>query len=120
MTNKLSKTSVLEIEKILLKEKKSVLKTCQDKDGMEFDCDGDDVDVIQGKLLSDIQSKISTRDLMKISRIDAALARIATGTFGVCEDCGSDIGKKRLQVKPEAHLCIVCAEREEVERKRFM
>lgn len=120
MTNKLSKTSLADIQKTLIKEKELILKICQEKNGMEFDCDGDEVDVIQSMLLSDIQKKISTRDLHKVDQIDSALARIAAGTFGACEECGDNVGKKRLMVKPEARLCIVCAELEEVERKKFI
>jgi RNA polymerase-binding protein DksA len=41
--------------------------------------------------------------------VDAALARIADGTFGVCERCGRPIGIDRLNARPTAELCIDCA-----------
>jgi DnaK suppressor protein len=42
-----------------------------------------------------------------------ALARIAAGTYGICESCGEPIGKARLQAFPRATLCVTCKQREE-------
>ena len=41
--------------------------------------------------------------------VDAALARIASGSYGLCLRCGEPIGFGRLEARPEAELCIVCA-----------
>lgn len=41
--------------------------------------------------------------------IDAALARIDQGTYGVCTNCGKPIGEERLEALPWASLCIDCA-----------
>jgi DnaK suppressor protein len=41
--------------------------------------------------------------------IRAALARIDSGTFGRCEDCGKPISLKRLGAIPFARQCIACA-----------
>ena len=38
--------------------------------------------------------------------IEAALQRIADGTYGTCEVCGKPIGAERLQAIPWARLCI--------------
>jgi DnaK suppressor protein len=43
--------------------------------------------------------------------IDAALQRIADGRYGLCTTCGNAIALGRLQVRPQASLCISCAER---------
>ncbi|MSY84405.1 MAG: TraR/DksA family transcriptional regulator [Actinobacteria bacterium] len=53
----------------------------------------------------------SERD--KLAQIDRALARIADGTYGVCESCGQPIGKLRLMAFPRATLCMTCKQREE-------
>jgi DnaK suppressor protein len=42
-----------------------------------------------------------------------ALARIESGTYGVCESRGEPIGKARLQAFPRATLCVACKQREE-------
>jgi DnaK suppressor protein len=44
---------------------------------------------------------------------ERALARIAAGTYGVCESCGDPIGKARLQVFPRATLCMSCKQKQE-------
>jgi DnaK suppressor protein len=41
--------------------------------------------------------------------VDAALARIALGSYGMCARCGQPIGFARLEARPEATLCIACA-----------
>jgi RNA polymerase-binding protein DksA len=41
-----------------------------------------------------------------LTEIDAALARIEEGTFGVCERCAKPIDAERLEALPWATLCI--------------
>lgn len=38
----------------------------------------------------------------------AALARIESGTYGTCQQCGKKIAKTRLDAIPYAELCIRC------------
>jgi DnaK suppressor protein len=45
-----------------------------------------------------------------VFEIDAALSRLDAGTFGICVTCGDAIALGRLQVRPQAKLCIRCAE----------
>ncbi len=40
--------------------------------------------------------------------IDEAMAKIEDGTYGVCEVCGKNIPKKRLDALPEAIMCTKC------------
>lgn len=49
----------------------------------------------------------------QVAMIDAALARIDAGEYGVCVDCESEIDPKRLQALPFALLCTECATRRE-------
>ena len=49
----------------------------------------------------------------KLAQIDRALARIADGTYGICESCGNPIGKGRAMAFPRATLCLSCKQREE-------
>jgi len=53
----------------------------------------------------------NARDMLVQS--ERALARIAAGTYGVCESCGEPIGKARLQVFPRATLCMSCKQKQE-------
>lgn len=40
--------------------------------------------------------------------IDAALARINDGTYGICIDCGEMISRRRLERRPEVPRCVPC------------
>jgi DnaK suppressor protein len=51
-----------------------------------------------------------------IVEIDAALARIEDGTYGLCSACGGPIGEERLEAVPYATLCI--EDKRAVERSR--
>jgi DnaK suppressor protein len=41
-----------------------------------------------------------------LAQIDAALARIAAGRYGVCEVCGEEIAEGRLEARPWTPYCI--------------
>jgi RNA polymerase-binding transcription factor DksA len=53
-------------------------------------------------------------------RTERALAKLHEGTYGVCDACGSPIGRGRLQAMPDAALCVACAatERRAAPRRR--
>ena len=44
-----------------------------------------------------------------LDEVDAALTRLADGSFGTCEVCGKPIGTARLEAMPAARFCIVDA-----------
>ncbi|WP_299726984.1 TraR/DksA C4-type zinc finger protein [uncultured Tateyamaria sp.] len=48
-------------------------------------------------------------ELNEVSRIDAALARIAAGTYGDCVKCGVEISQARLDLLPATPFCKSCA-----------
>ena len=54
---------------------------------------------------------INARDM--VLQTERALDRIDNKTYGSCEECGSPIGKARLQVFPRATLCMICKQKEE-------
>lgn len=43
-----------------------------------------------------------------LDEVDAALDRVAEGTYGTCADCGNEIGAERLEFRPESILCVHC------------
>lgn len=45
----------------------------------------------------------------QLTEIDAAIARVAAGTYGICQRCGQPISDGRLQARPVARTCIGCA-----------
>lgn len=52
-----------------------------------------------------------SRDVRELAEVEAALARIADGTYGTCIDCGVEIPAARLAVNPAARRCIACQEK---------
>lgn len=52
-------------------------------------------------------------DVLKL--IDAAIERLADGTYGRCLDCKGQIPEGRLRVRPYAIYCIKCKSRREAE-----
>src|ERR1700689_1101754 len=47
----------------------------------------------------------------QLAAVDAALARLAAGRYGVCDRCGQPIGEDRLAARPAALTCVRCAAR---------
>lgn len=45
----------------------------------------------------------------QLARIDGAMARLAAGSYGRCENCGQPIGAARLAARPATTVCIDCA-----------
>ncbi len=61
--------------------------------------------------------RIRERERKLSDKINDALQRISTGTYGVCTGCGQDISIQRLQARPVTELCIECKTRQEQREK---
>jgi RNA polymerase-binding transcription factor DksA len=55
--------------------------------------------------------KLDEAERAAIGRIDAALERLARGTYGVCVTCEAPIEIERLEAVPEVDCCGRCASR---------
>ena len=64
---------------------------------------------------SDRSIELRARDRQRklIGKIDKALARIADGSYGYCDDTGEPIGLRRLEARPVATLSVEAQERHE-------
>lgn len=51
---------------------------------------------------------IENRLDFKLLDVKRALEKIKTGRYGICEKCGSEISKKRLEILPETKYCTKC------------
>lgn len=67
-------------------------------------------------LLRDVDVSGHERELQELKDIDAALARIATGSFGACLECGGAIARDRLDAYPTAKRCFGCQQLHEKRR----
>ncbi|MCD6429084.1 TraR/DksA C4-type zinc finger protein [bacterium] len=45
---------------------------------------------------------------LKLRDINLALKKIKNGTYGICKNCGRKISKERLEIYPEAQVCLKC------------
>ena len=45
----------------------------------------------------------------QLAAVEAALLRVAEGTYGICDVCGRPIAAERLEVIPWAATCVACA-----------
>ena len=80
-----------------------------DEDGFG---EGDTLNVERDRLLLGASEARAT-----VAEIDAALERVEAGTYGMCEACGKPIPKARLEVVPEATLCVSCKTGASLRRK---
>ena len=60
-----------------------------------------------------IELRARDRQRKLIAKIDSALARIADGSYGYCEETGEPIALKRLEARPIATLSLEAQERHE-------
>ena len=61
--------------------------------------------------------RLRERDQRLLKKIDEALERIATQTYGICHSCGNEIPHERLKARPVTTLCIDCKTLQEQEEK---
>lgn len=104
---------------IFLKRKEELERSINNDLNLDLDGDGDEVDEIQARSIGRIAAHLTDKKRKQLKDINIALKKIEDGTFGICEECGEEIGEKRLLAKPEAVNCITCAEKSEMLKKQF-
>ena len=117
-TNKtLSKTTAESLRR-QLEEKRSEIVDLYQRDlevGQRTGSDGADdlVDRANNAYNREFMLTLSGSERDCLRDIDGALARLDSGSHGVCEPCGSQIPQARLNAIPWARYCIDCQERVE-------
>ena len=64
-----------------------------------------------------IELRNRDRERKLIKKIDESLNRVDSEDFGFCEECGEEIGLRRLEARPTATLCIECKTLAEMREK---
>jgi DnaK suppressor protein len=77
---------------------------------------GDELHVREGG--GDLAQADLLRDQDELRDIEAARRRLDDGSYGICTDCGVDVGFERLHAEPEAARCIDCQRRHEKTYRR--
>lgn len=69
---------------------------------------------------SDVSLELRNRDRERklIKKIEEMLAKIDSGDYGYCDNCGVEIGLNRLEARPTATLCIDCKTLDEIREKQ--
>ena len=77
---------------------------------------GDEVRLREGG--GDLEEADLSRDMGELNEIEAARRRLDDGSYGICTDCGADIGFERLHAEPQAARCVECQRRHEKTYRR--
>ena len=108
----------IKMKKDIFKEIDAGIKEGSSKDSTEYR--GDNYDIASSERDRELMYMLGDRERKKVREIDNALLKIKEGTYGVCDECGEPISKKRLKIIPYSNLCINCQSKaEEEERKRL-
>ena len=93
----------------------SSLRMSRDRDA---DTGRDSIDLSVTEWLLSTDLRLRDREMMLLNKVRKALARLEEGEIGECEDCGEEIGFKRLMARPVTSLCIHCKESQEDEERQ--
>ena len=58
------------------------------------------------------------RERKLIKKIEESIVHLDSGDYGYCEQCGVEIGIRRLEARPTANLCIDCKSLDEIREKQ--
>ncbi|MBI4848444.1 MAG: RNA polymerase-binding protein DksA [Nitrospirae bacterium] len=61
--------------------------------------------------------RLRDRERLLLKKIEETIERIESRAYGMCEECGNEIGIKRLEARPVTTLCIDCKTRQEEEER---
>ena len=81
--------------------------------------EGDEVDIVSVEKENQIDFRLKARNAIYLKKVRKSLQKIEDGSFGECEDCGTEISHNRLLARPTADLCIHCKEVEEKEENQM-
>ncbi|MDA8158519.1 MAG: TraR/DksA family transcriptional regulator [Deltaproteobacteria bacterium] len=113
-----AKKTLVKMKKDIFKEIDAGIKEGSSKDSTEYR--GDNYDIASSERDRELMYMLGDRERKKVREIDNALLKIKEGTYGVCDECGEPISKKRLKIIPYSNLCINCQSRAEEEEKKRM
>lgn len=103
-----------------LKKQKEIIKSQEARvDQLDIGGGAEETDIVQAGIIKSLTDKLFLRDKEALAKIQGALARIESGSFGICTECDEEIAEKRLLALSHSELCIFCAEKEEKLAKSY-
>lgn len=73
----------------------------------------DDADTGTKNITREHELSLAAHAQETLEQTERALARLDSGTYGLCEICGKPIGKARMQAFPRATLCVEDKQKQE-------
>jgi DnaK suppressor protein len=117
------KAELTRFKKLLEEKRQQIIDNAKDTLAEEMALDAndlpDEMDLASSEYLQSFTFRLRGREKVFLEKIDKALAKIEDGSFGTCEECGEEIGIKRLEARPETTLCIKCKEEQERAEKDY-
>lgn len=103
----------------LINWRDQILKECSETitDMQDNQIEADLIDAAAKEVDHTITLRARDRERKLLKKIDDALRRIESGTYGYCEETGEPISLKRLDARPIATLSIEAQERHEREER---
>ena len=94
----------------LLSRRAELLVRLEDvEEGLEGQGTSDWEDLAAEREDDEVFEHLGQSAAVELSRIDAALGRIAAGEYGYCVKCGALISEERLDLLPYTPFCRACA-----------
>lgn len=112
----LKKSEINSLKKWLESERSKILSTDKVRtEDLKISPDDlmDEADLASSDVELSMQARFMNKNKMYLKKVEEALARIAEGSYGECDSCGSPIGFKRLEARPVTDMCIDCKEEQE-------
>ena len=115
------KRDLEKFKKILVEQREQLVGNAKKAVSGDIHLDPDDfpdeIDTASSEVNLAFQGRLRERERGLLAKIEEALQKIEQGVYGECENCGEEIGLKRLEARPVAELCIECkSEQERMER----
>ena len=110
------KTRQEKLKKILIEKKRKMWNELREeifnKLGKEYHKQFDSPQDLEEQSLIDLieDTGLAIADMRReeLTKMDEAIGKLEDGTYGVCEDCESEIDEERLKAVPLATCCVNC------------
>jgi DnaK suppressor protein len=99
-------------DEILAMSEEIIAKGSMGTEGTNFPDMSDQATAEQDQSLN---IRMRSREQKLLVKIEEALERIGSGTYGICETCGETIAFQRLKARPVTTLCIDCKTEQEAQ-----
>jgi RNA polymerase-binding transcription factor len=102
---------LLEIRERLLR---AVAASDEEAAALEAPGPGDAPDHAASRSLATLMSRLAGQEKRELDEVSAALRRLGSGVYGMCEACHEPIALARLRALPAARYCVHCQANQEV------